>query len=423
MASEDETETRRRHAAWCLSFAEQMDATFWGPEPGRQLDRLQAEQSNFGAALIWASDRGMTEFCLRLTTALWTFHVFRGQMSEALQWQTRLLEDSGDVDPQVRALALTVAGELLRLGGDPQAAALHLDESIALARQTGDSMTLAKALYQRSLAAEVVDDNERHKALSTEALALFRTIGDAHWTIEVLLSLSRAARKQGNDRWARALLEEALTLGRDTADAWATAWATTELAEVAVDEADTGQAIALYREGVRLHDLHGDHMGIDLCLLRIAKLAGQARPESAARILGAAEILRAGRGASLAPADQTWHESFLAELRERASEEAIVAAYAAGRALSSAEAIDAAQQLADEISVHAAVFRTSSGGLTPREVDVLRLVVDGHSNQEIADALYITHRTARAHVASILTKLDVPTRAAAASYAVRHGLV
>jgi DNA-binding CsgD family transcriptional regulator len=312
---------------------------------------------------------------------------------------------------------------LFRLSGDPLAAALHLDESIALARQTGDPMTLAKALYQRSLAAEIIDDNERHRTLSAEALALFRIVGDAHWTIEVLLSLSRAARKQGDDRWARALLEEALSLGRDTADAWATAWATTELAEVAADEADFGQAAALFGEGVRLHDLHGDHMGIDLCLLRIAKLAGKTRPEPAARILGAAEILREGRGASLAPADQVWHASFLAELRARASEESIAAAYAAGRALSSTETIAAAQQLADEISAHALAPRARSGRLTPREAEVLRLVVEGCSNREIAEVLFISQRTARAHVASILAKLDVPTRAAAASYAVRHHLV
>ena len=421
-ASGEESETRQRHAAWCLEFADQVDMTFWGPNPGRRLDELEAEQGNFRAALTWAVDSGTIELGLRLTAALWTFHVFRGHMNEALRWQTQLLAASGDVDPLVRALALTVAGELWRLGGDPQASARHLDESIGLARQHGDPMTLAKALYQRSLAAEVVNDNERHRTLSEEALALFRAAGDAHWTIEVLLSLSRAARKQENDRWARELLEEALTLGSEGADAWATAWATTELAELAADEGDTKQAAVLFRDGVQLHALHGDHMGIDLCLLRIAKLAGAARPEPAARILGAAENLREGRGASLAPADQVWHDSFLGELRARASEESIAAAYAAGRALSPAEAIAAAQQLADEFSARALAPRTRSGGLTPREVDVLRLVVDGRTNREIAEQLFISHRTARAHVASILAKLDVPSRAAAASYAVRHHL-
>ena len=61
--------------------------------------------------------------------------------------------------------------------------------------------------------------------------------------------------------------------------------------------------------------------------------------------------------------------------------------------------------------------------LTPREHEVLRLVVDGRANQEIADALGISLRTAQTHVAHILTKLDVDSRTAAATRAVREGWV
>ncbi len=49
----------------------------------------------------------------------------------------------------------------------------------------------------------------------------------------------------------------------------------------------------------------------------------------------------------------------------------------------------------------------SRAGLSPREREVLRLLVDGRSNAEIADALFIGVRTARAHVANILAKLGV----------------
>lgn len=62
-------------------------------------------------------------------------------------------------------------------------------------------------------------------------------------------------------------------------------------------------------------------------------------------------------------------------------------------------------------------------GLTPREVAVLRLVAEGRSNQEIARALFVSEFTIKRHVANILTKLDLPSRAAAAAHAVRRGLV
>jgi DNA-binding CsgD family transcriptional regulator len=61
-------------------------------------------------------------------------------------------------------------------------------------------------------------------------------------------------------------------------------------------------------------------------------------------------------------------------------------------------------------------------GLTPREVEVLRLLVEGMSDREIAAALFVSRHTAANHVASILGKLGVPSRAAAAAYAVRRGL-
>jgi DNA-binding CsgD family transcriptional regulator len=62
-------------------------------------------------------------------------------------------------------------------------------------------------------------------------------------------------------------------------------------------------------------------------------------------------------------------------------------------------------------------------GLSAREREVLRLVVDGRTNPEIAAALSISHKTVRNHVTSILGKLDVESRTAAATLALRQGLV
>ncbi len=62
-------------------------------------------------------------------------------------------------------------------------------------------------------------------------------------------------------------------------------------------------------------------------------------------------------------------------------------------------------------------------GLTPREVEVLRLLVDGCSDREIASALFISPKTAGHHVTRILAKLGVASRTAAASYALRQELV
>jgi pimeloyl-ACP methyl ester carboxylesterase/DNA-binding CsgD family transcriptional regulator len=65
----------------------------------------------------------------------------------------------------------------------------------------------------------------------------------------------------------------------------------------------------------------------------------------------------------------------------------------------------------------------SPGSLSPREVEVLRLVAGGKSNQQIADALVISLFTVNRHVSNIYAKTRVANRAEAGAYANRHGLV
>jgi len=61
-------------------------------------------------------------------------------------------------------------------------------------------------------------------------------------------------------------------------------------------------------------------------------------------------------------------------------------------------------------------------GLTPREREVLALVAEGRTNRQIADALFISDKTASVHVSNILAKLGVANRAEAAATVHRLGL-
>lgn len=70
-----------------------------------------------------------------------------------------------------------------------------------------------------------------------------------------------------------------------------------------------------------------------------------------------------------------------------------------------------------------AMFRQQHSNLTQREYEVLKLVVDGKSNNEIAEALTISSHTAKAHVCNIIQKLLVDDRTQAAVKALKEGLV
>jgi DNA-binding NarL/FixJ family response regulator len=70
-----------------------------------------------------------------------------------------------------------------------------------------------------------------------------------------------------------------------------------------------------------------------------------------------------------------------------------------------------------------AKLREGACGLTPRELQVLRLVAEGRSNKIIAEQLGLSERTIDRHVSNILTKLDVSSRTAATAFAYAHDLV
>jgi ATP/maltotriose-dependent transcriptional regulator MalT len=89
-------------------------------------------------------------------------------------------------------------------------------------------------------------------------------------------------------------------------------------------------------------------------------------------------------------------------------------------------AMAAAQSVRDRLAApHPARTATpqGAGGLTSRELEVLRLISGGMSNQEIAEELHISEHTVHRHVANTLMKLDVPSRSAAVARAARLGLL
>jgi DNA-binding CsgD family transcriptional regulator len=144
----------------------------------------------------------------------------------------------------------------------------------------------------------------------------------------------------------------------------------------------------------------------------------------AARLLGAAEAAAASTGERLAvPPEGAAYGRAAARLRAALGQVAYEHAVATGRE-QRAEAVAADVDAVLEAASAAASGPAPGGhGLTSREMEVLRLLAEGRTDREIADALFISRRTASNHVAAILAKLGVPSRRAAAAEARFLGLV
>ena len=87
------------------------------------------------------------------------------------------------------------------------------------------------------------------------------------------------------------------------------------------------------------------------------------------------------------------------------------------------EVIRSDQELPDVTPISRVQPLRQTGTLTPRELDVLRLVALGHTNHEIATELFISTRTTEMHRASIMRKLHFDTRAQLVNYALANGLI
>ena len=138
--------------------------------------------------------------------------------------------------------------------------------------------------------------------------------------------------------------------------------------------------------------------------------------------MGAAEAARQATGIIMfSPGELALHEPHLVSASSRLGDEAWQEALAEGRAMSLEEAAEYA--LSEEADQPEATFAqehlTSAepmGNLTPRELEIVLLVPRGLTNRQVATELSISERTAGNHVAKILKKLGLRSRAQIASW-------
>jgi non-specific serine/threonine protein kinase len=429
LVAADETDVLgERHASWYLALAESALPRYHGPEGAAVLGQFEAESGNLRVALAWSIARAKPEMALRLVYALWRFWWMHAHLSEGRAWLERALAVPDATAMSIRSKVLAATGYFARIQGDYGQARALADEGLVLARALGDRHGESMALDLLGLVASDLGDHRDAAALHSEALAINRQTGYAHGIAIHCYNLAVSAVASGDLDRAAALYEEALTIWKTRGDAWGTARALIGLGRIARVRGDDTEASAALMESLSLSQAIGDKEQVADGLTELATLIADVQPGQAALLFGAAAGLRETIGVPVAPAERAPHDRALADVRGRLAEQAFAEEWEAGLSQPLDRVIAGMRDFLGSIALSrpGAVGEPSGGltepSLTPREREVLRLLAEGRSNQEIADALAISLLTAKTHVARVLAKLDLPSRSAAAAYALRHGL-
>ena len=265
-----------------------------------------------------------------------------------------------------------------------------------------------------------------------ESVHLFREVREPLWTPIALNSLGFVAYQQGEANLSEQYLEESLAIYRAVgAGRWDEALPLANLARIARDRGDVTRAARLLSESLAVHARFGEKAGVSGSLRGLAMIAGSCgQPEQGAILLGAAEVLRESIGVPIPPMGLDRHRRAIDAIRSQLAPAEFEAAWAAGRRMTMEQAVADASDFADDLA-DAAFPRSSVAdsqgqnryGLSPRELEVLRIVAEGLTDPEVAERLYLSPRTVSQHLRSIYSKLGVTSRTAATRLALDHGLV
>ena len=467
---------RLAHRDYYLALAEAAAPQLVAADQAAWLDRLDAELGNLRAAIAFTLTQTDPEPGLRLAASLRVYWQARGHAAEgagALRAFLGAPAAPGATLP--RARALTAAAPLLGHTDGYAIAAGYCEEALAIARAAGDDHLAAEALYEQAWVLLRQGQPGAARPLIVQALGLARRLGESHLAARLLTARFYATYIDGNPADAAGDAAEALRLFRQAGDRIQAGAALGNLGyiELAAGDLDAARAHlaealdmaralnhrdvivygtlnlglaeylgrspdaaeALFAESLDLARRIGMKRQTAYPLIGLAMTdRGRAGPGWSARLHGAADQALADLGETIEPLEGDLADLDRQRLRAAMGDQAFEAEYAAGRALNlAAVAQEALQRMqAGRAAQHAGAPLSEPGAarsaeavtvLTPRELDVLKLVAQGLSNSDIAQRLVLSEHTVHRHLANILHKLGLSSRAAAAAWGVRTGLV
>nr|MBA3277114.1 hypothetical protein [Chloroflexia bacterium] len=415
--SGEDAAVRDAHAGWCL---DRVNAASGGLDMLGQvlaIDALEADHANHQSALGWLARSGQAERLLQMVLALRWCWYFGGHETEGLGWYRRALALVPDGPSGDRLDVLLAMAELSHFINDPDTDDL-IAQASSLATRAGTTAQRGEAAFHLAMRAEDRGDYATAEVAFKDALLLFKEANSWWYVLTCEYHLGVVAFGQGDLATARARLKAARVAGAALGDPFVPLWALIHLVFIACEEGDEARTTALLREHPPPDHVGYRHTRVPLRIAAGALACLRHDHEAAVRLFTATEGPRHVYEPEVSIANRG-----LERARNALGAERFAAARGRGLRLSPRD-IDAeiARLLEPAAEAVASGISAADTLLSQREREVLQLLAQGMSNQEIADALFISVRTAANHVGSILAKLNLGSRTAAVAWTIRHGL-
>lgn len=445
--------TRDAHAAHFALQAVEKWERWNGPGWREAVDWVELELDNLRAAYQWSVERGHMEVATDIAAhaALMGFSV---QLFETIAWAEELLEAASSADVP-RLPRLFAAAGYACFAGRPDAARRHahratelevddrydpcepgyaafiealgqvycgdLDRYIELTREVAERYGAERgyglASYVDGL--QSAGRVEEALALTEQSVAAARDLGNPYW-VAYALWIAGMAFSRSDSRRALAAWDEGVALVREHRVHFFEGFLARDAARLHVSDGEAEAALVLFNEAIVSFQRAGNIPQLIITLASVPALFERlGRFEAAATLLGV-----------MSQQESSFHHvPELTDLQVRlatklgATRARDLVAEGAPLGLD-AGAMYARQQIdAARRDPTPRTHQERPGGLSRREVDVLRLLAEGRTSAEIATELFISTRTAEHHIQNIYTKIGVSNRTSATRWAVTHDVV
>ena len=430
---------RRRHAGYYLELAERYYSERNKGNQKARFDRLESEHDNLRAALQWSLDAGECSLGKRIAAAIWNFWWLRGHMWEGMRWLEPFLASSGEYRDKTHLRVLEGAGTLRGWQKDYEPARVFLMEGLQIAQELEDQAATTRILGRLSWIFWVNGKTEE-AAWVAERMKVFPLDADPWELAHAFLSLGSLLYEAGLDEAAEKAFTRSLEHFQLAEERSGAIFARSKLALLKHQQGDFREAneemVGALEAARQLNDLH---VAIAYCVDDATQLAALRLDEKnvaqepnlkrMARILGAVDHWREILSLRRSPLDKSAYLQIAGNLQQRLGEGAYLRAWQEGQSIPVERVIHEAIELLKSTCQPGPRGRRLPEGdgisitLSGRERQVIGLVAEGLSNQEIAEHLFITERTVRFHITSIFNKLGADNRAQAVAIAGRLGML